>query len=94
MNPKKALVTGGAGFLPLLSSGAGDAMAKVSHLIGLMKKHHGCVSVLWHTDYFDSVSHPEFARLHADTLEYIHENDGAGISCREIVPFMGSTAIV
>jgi hypothetical protein len=60
------------------------AIEKINSLLDMVKKYNGCVSVLWHNDYFDEVAHPGYLQLYTGVLRYIQKNNGAGISCKNI----------
>jgi peptidoglycan/xylan/chitin deacetylase (PgdA/CDA1 family) len=70
------------GFMP---SSIDKAIERIAEIIEMVRKHHGCVSILWHTHYFDNSSYPGYLQLYASAIESIHKNKGMGITCREAV---------
>jgi len=68
-----------------LMSGINEAMDRISELFDRVKQYHGCISVIWHNDYFDNATHPGYPQLYTDAIKYIYQNNGIGFSCKDLV---------
>jgi hypothetical protein len=49
-----------------------------------VRRHRGCVSVLWHNGFFDEVSFPGYRQVYFSLLEWLSAHNGWGASGRQV----------
>ncbi len=57
----------------------------VSSLLEIVKRHGGCIVLLWHNAGLDSFGHKGYANVYKQALNWIADNDGIAKSVKEIV---------
>lgn len=53
-------------------------------VLDLVRQYNGCVSVLWHNQFFDPVSFPGYRSVYRSLLMWLRNNDGWGASGAQV----------
>lgn len=63
---------------------AEEAWQSVKSLLETVKRHRGCIVLLWHNTHLDTFECADFAEVYERTLYWIACNNGLGLSAKQI----------